>query len=55
VNIWNSLPHEVVEVDIINILKNRLHKYWTKQEVFMISMLEIYQFVSECLIVKMWA
>ena len=29
VNIWNSLPNEVVEVDAINIFKNRLDKYWS--------------------------
>jgi len=28
-NVWNSLPNEVVEVDTINIIKNRLVKYWT--------------------------
>jgi len=39
VNIWNSLPNEVVEVDTINIFKNHLDKYWTNQELFMISML----------------
>ena len=32
-NICNSLPVEVVEVDTIDILKNRLDKYWTNQEV----------------------
>jgi len=34
VNIWNSLPNEVVEIDTTNILKNRLDKYWTNQEGF---------------------
>jgi len=34
VNIWNSLPNEVVEVDTINIFKNRLDKHWSNQEVF---------------------
>jgi len=34
VNIWNSLPNKVVEVDAINIFKNRLDKYWSNQEVF---------------------
>jgi len=34
VNLWNSLPNDVVEVDSINIFKNRLDKYWTNQEVF---------------------
>jgi len=33
-NIWNSLPNEVVEVDTSNILKNRVDKYCTNQEVF---------------------
>jgi len=35
VNIWNNLPNEVVEVDTINIFKNRLDKYRTNQEVFL--------------------
>jgi len=37
VNIWNSLPNEVVEVDAINIFKNCLDKYryWSNQEVFL--------------------
>jgi len=34
VNMWNNLPNEVVEVDAINIFKNRLDKYWTDEEVF---------------------
>jgi len=34
VNIWNSLPNEVVEADAINIFKNCLDKYWSNQEVF---------------------
>jgi len=63
VNIWNSLPNDVVEVDVdtINIFKNRLDKYWTNQEVFLMILtltlpeLEIYQFVSECMMVKMRA
>ena len=62
-NIWNSLPNDVVEVDVdtINIFKNRLDKYWTNQEVFLMILtltlpeLEIYQFVSECMMVKMRA
>ena len=38
--IWNSLPNEVVEVDTIitsdtiNILRNRLEKFWPNQEIF---------------------
>jgi len=35
VNIWNSLPNKVVEVDTINSFKNRLDKYWTNEEVFL--------------------
>jgi len=34
VNMWNSLPNKVVEVDTINIFKNSLDKYWTNQKVF---------------------
>jgi len=33
VNVWNSLPDEVVEADTINTFKNRLDKYWANQEV----------------------
>jgi len=32
VNIWNSLPHNVVEADSLNVF-NRLDKYWTNQDV----------------------
>ena len=34
VNVWNSLPHEMVEADTINTFKNRLDKHWANQEVF---------------------
>jgi len=39
VSIWNNLPNEVVEVDTINIFKNRPDKYWTKQEVFLMILM----------------
>ena len=33
INIWNSLPDNVVEADSINSIKSRLDKYWTNQDV----------------------
>jgi len=33
VNMWNSLPTDVVETDTINTFKNRLDKYWFNQNV----------------------
>jgi len=33
--VWNSLSNYVVEVDTINILKNRLDKHWRNQEVLL--------------------
>ena len=30
VNIWNSLPNEVVEADTVNALKYGLDKHWSK-------------------------
>jgi len=33
VNMWNSLPNDVVEADTINTFKNRLDKYWSNQDV----------------------
>jgi len=33
VNIWNSLPNEVVEADTVNVLKYRLDKHWSNQDV----------------------
>jgi len=30
VNIWNSLPNEVVEADTVNALKYGLDKHWFK-------------------------
>jgi len=32
INIWNSLPNSVVEVDSINVFKKRLDKYWSHQD-----------------------
>jgi len=39
VNMQNSLPHDVVEVGTINTSKNRLDKYWSNQDFFLILML----------------
>jgi len=33
VNIWNSLPNEVVEADTVNAFKYRLDKNWSNQDV----------------------
>jgi len=33
VNMWNSLPNEVVEADTINTFKNHLDKYWSNQDI----------------------
>ena len=33
INIWNSLPDFVVNVDSINIFKSRLDKYWISQDI----------------------
>jgi len=30
---WNTLPNDVVEADIINTFKNRFDKYWSNQDV----------------------
>jgi hypothetical protein len=32
VNIWNSLPEEIVGSTSVNLFKNRLDKFWTNQE-----------------------
>ena len=32
INVWNSLPNSVVEVDSINVFKKRLDKYWSYQD-----------------------
>jgi len=33
VNMWNSLPNNVVEADTINTFKNRLDRYWSNEDV----------------------
>ena len=33
VNIWNSLPNEVITVTSVNSFKNRLDLFWVDQEV----------------------
>ena len=33
INTWNSLPDFVVNVDSINIFKNRLDTFWSDQEI----------------------
>jgi len=33
VNIWNSLPNSVVDVNSVNTFKARLDKFWLHQEV----------------------
>ena len=33
INIWNSLPNTVVDVDIVNLVKSRLDKFWMHQKV----------------------
>ena len=33
INTWNSLPDFIVNVDFINIFKNRLDTFWSDQEI----------------------
>ena len=33
VNIWNSLPNQVVDVNTVNLFKTRLDKFWRFQNV----------------------
>ena len=33
VNIWNSLPNSVVDVDTVCLFKTRLDKFWMHQDV----------------------
>jgi len=33
VNIWNSLPNHVVDVNTVNLFKTRLDKFWVNQGV----------------------
>ena len=32
VNLWNSLPENVISVNTVNTFKNRLDKFWSNQE-----------------------
>ncbi len=32
IEVWNSLPNDVVSADSINIFKNRLDRFWFNQE-----------------------
>ena len=32
VNIWNSLPYHVVDVNTVNLFKTRLDRFWTNQD-----------------------
>jgi len=43
VNIWNSLPNYVVDVQSIDVFKVRLDKFWAQQEVMFVinSMIRI--------------
>jgi len=33
VNIWNSLPNDMVEANTVNAFKYRLDKHWSNQDV----------------------
>jgi len=33
VNIWNSLPNHVVDVNTVNLFKTRLDRFWANQDV----------------------
>ena len=33
INIWNSLPNHVVDVNTINLFKTRLDRFWANQDV----------------------
>ena len=33
VNIWNSLPNSVVHAESTDVLKKRLNKFWSNQEI----------------------
>jgi len=37
VNLWNSLPKNVVSANTVNTFKNRLDKFWSDQELVMIK------------------
>jgi len=52
VNIWNSLPNDVVEADTIKTFRDHLDKYWFNQDV--LFNFNVNQFVCES-DVKMWA
>jgi len=33
VNIWNSLPNDVVDVNTVNLFKTRLDRFWANHDV----------------------
>ena len=37
VNVWNSLPHYVVQADFINSFKSRFDKYWPIKSLMAVS------------------
>ena len=32
-SVWNSLPESVIQANTINTFKNRLDKFWAKQDI----------------------
>ena len=43
VNIWNSLPNSVVDVDTVCLFKARLDKFWMHQDVLTV----LYDFTAD--------